>query len=70
MNSKSFKTVRDVFRAKYGQDYTLPDSSINRVVRRFQHKHTILRKREWKTVNDHYRQTRQGEGDRWRHAAC
>ncbi len=28
------------------------------------------KKREWKTVDDHYRQTRRGEGDRWRHAAC
>ncbi len=44
MNNKSFKTVRDVFRAKYGHDYSLPDSSINRVVRHFQHEHTILRK--------------------------
>ncbi len=40
-NNKSFKTVRDVFRVKYGQDYSLPDSSINRVVHRFQHEHTI-----------------------------
>ncbi len=69
-NNKSFKTVCDVFRVKYGQDYSDPDSSINRVVRCFQHEHTILRKkREWKTVDDYYRQTRRGEGNRC-HAAC
>ncbi len=44
-NNKSFTTVRQLFRDKYGEHYPLPDSTINRIIQRFWNEHTILRRK-------------------------
>ncbi len=45
-NNKSFTTVPQLFREKYGEHYALLDSTINRIVQHFWNEHTILRRKE------------------------
>ncbi len=44
-NNKSFTMVRQLFCKKYDEHYMLPDSTINRIIQRFQNEHTILRRK-------------------------
>ncbi len=51
LNNKSFKETRRLFKEKFGDRYTVPDSAINQIVRHFQNRtHHDVQEGEWEPL--------------------